>query len=148
MRELIIDRLGWGDDSDFRDAGAVLAAIRAASPTSRDACRSSAGVATVKHVLDDAWTESVSETLRRLYKLTAAEIEIVRAIVGGRIVKQIARDRDRSTETVRTQVRSILSKTGTHSQAELACVALRLMAGEDPMPRRRHRHTAEVRIAL
>jgi DNA-binding NarL/FixJ family response regulator len=148
MRELIIDRLGWAGDSDFRDAGAVLAAIRAASPASRDPRRSSAGAATVRHVLDDAWTESVSETLRRLYKLTTAEIEIVRAIVGGKIVKQIARDRDRSTETVRTQVRSILSKTGTHSQAELACVALRLMAGEDPTPRRRQRPASEVRIGL
>ena len=102
----------------------------------------------MKHVVDDAWTERVSETLRRLYKLTAAEIEIVRSIVGGKIVKQIARDRDRSTETVRTQVRSILSKTGTHSQAELACVALRLMAGEDPTPRRRPRPAAEMRIGL
>jgi DNA-binding NarL/FixJ family response regulator len=145
MRELIIDRLGWGGDSDFRDAGAVLAAIRAASPSPR---RSSAGAPAVKHVLDDAWTERVSETLRRLYKLTAAEIEIVRAIVGGKIVKQIARDRDRSTETVRTQVRSILSKTGTHSQAELACVALRLMAGEDATPRRRPRQTIEIRYGL
>lgn len=145
MRELIIDRLGWGDDSDFRDAGAVLAAIRAASPSAR---RSPAGVSAAKHVLDDAWTERVSETLRRLYKLTGAEIEIVRSIVGGKIVKQIARDRDRSTETVRTQVRSILAKTGTHSQAELACVALRLMAGEDPMPRRRPRPTAEASLAL
>ncbi len=147
MRELIIDRLGGEIDLDFRDAGAVLAAIRAARP-SRDSHRHAAQAPHLAPTLDEAWSDAVSEALRDLYRLTVAEIEIVRAIVGGRIVKQIARDRDRSTETVRTQVRSILSKTGTHSQAELVCVALRLMANEEPFPRRRHREAGEVRIGL
>lgn len=42
-------------------------------------------------------------------------------------MKDIAEARGRSAETVRTQLRSILAKTETHSQSELVRVVLGLM---------------------
>ncbi len=74
-----------------------------------------------------AWPDGLSDTIREAFDLTLAEVEIVRAITEGRPVKEIALDRGRSTETVRTQLRSILAKTETHSQSELIRIILGLM---------------------
>jgi pimeloyl-ACP methyl ester carboxylesterase/DNA-binding CsgD family transcriptional regulator len=61
------------------------------------------------------------------FGLTAAEVEIVRGITMGLPLRDIADGRGRSVDTVRTQVRSILAKTETHSQSELVRVVLGLM---------------------
>lgn len=74
-----------------------------------------------------AWPDGLSDTIREAFDLTMAEIEIVRGITEGRPVKEIALERRRSAETVRTQLRSILSKTETHSQSELIRIILGLM---------------------
>ncbi len=52
---------------------------------------------------------------------------MVRGITLGLPLRDIADARGRSVETVRTQLRSILSKTETHSQSELVRVVLGLM---------------------
>lgn len=88
------------------------------------------------------WPEGFETTVQEAFGLTMAEVEIVRAIALGLPVKDIAEARGRSPETVRTQLRSILSKTETHSQSELVRVVLGLMDvaqvptdGVDEMPR-------------
>lgn len=53
------------------------------------------------------------------YELTDAESEIIDAIADGLTNAQIAERRDRSTETVNTQVKSILSKTGCANRTQL-----------------------------
>lgn len=73
------------------------------------------------------WPEGFEETVQEAFGLTVAEVEIVRGITLGQPVRDIAEARGRSTETVRTQVRSILAKTETHSQSELVRVVLGLM---------------------
>jgi pimeloyl-ACP methyl ester carboxylesterase/DNA-binding CsgD family transcriptional regulator len=65
--------------------------------------------------------------VQEAFALTSAEVEIVRGIALGLPVKEIAEARGRSPETVRTQLRSILAKTETHSQSELVRVVLGLM---------------------
>lgn len=82
------------------------------------------------------WPEGLSQTIRDAFQLTGAEIDVVRALVEGQSVAEIARARDRSVETVRTQVRSILAKTQTKAQSELIRVTLNLMdiVGVDPRP--------------
>lgn len=75
-----------------------------------------------------AWSEGFDATVRDTFGLTAAETEIVRGPAMGWPVRDIALSRERSAETVRTQIRSILSKTGTHSQSELVRVVSGLMA--------------------
>ncbi len=73
------------------------------------------------------WPDDFSHTVQEAFGLTVAEVEIVRGITLGLPLKEIAEQRGRSIETVRTQARSILAKTETHSQSELVRVVLGLM---------------------
>ncbi len=73
------------------------------------------------------WPPGFETTVQEAFGLTPTEVEIVRGITLGLPVKDIAEARGRSAETVRTQVRSILQKTETHSQSELVRVVLGLM---------------------
>ena len=73
------------------------------------------------------WPEGFEGTVQQAFGLTAAEVEIVQGITLGLPIKDIAESRGRSAETVRTQVRSILAKTETHSQSELIRVVMGLM---------------------
>ncbi|MEZ5796272.1 MAG: LuxR C-terminal-related transcriptional regulator [Paracoccaceae bacterium] len=73
------------------------------------------------------WPEGFETTVQEAFGLTPAEVEIVQGITLGLPVRDIAEARGRSAETVRTQVRSILAKTETHSQSELVRVVLGLM---------------------
>lgn len=56
------------------------------------------------------------QTKRRLDELTKTEAEVLRHLMGGLTVRQIALMRHVSEPTVRTQVQAILSKLGVHSQ--------------------------------
>jgi pimeloyl-ACP methyl ester carboxylesterase/DNA-binding CsgD family transcriptional regulator len=73
------------------------------------------------------WPEGFEATVQEAFGLTQAEVEIVRGVAFGLPLRDIAEGRGRSLETVRTQVRSVLAKTETHSQAELVRVVLGLM---------------------
>ncbi|MDQ2064970.1 LuxR C-terminal-related transcriptional regulator [Xinfangfangia sp. CPCC 101601] len=73
------------------------------------------------------WPLGFELIVQEAFGLTPAEVEIVRGITLGLPIKDIAEARGRSAETVRTQVRSILQKTETHSQSELVRVVLGLM---------------------
>lgn len=57
--------------------------------------------------------------LRRLFDLSAAETEVAIALMSGASPEEIAVERGRSIETVRTQCRAILSKTGFSRASEL-----------------------------
>lgn len=73
------------------------------------------------------WPPGFDVTVQEAFSLTQAEVEIVEGITLGLPIKEIADARGRSTETVRTQMRSILAKTETHSQSELVRVVLGLL---------------------
>ncbi len=73
------------------------------------------------------WPDGFEDIVQEAFGLTSAEVEIVRGIALGLPVKDIAESRGRSQETVRTQLRSILAKTETHSQSELVRAVLGLM---------------------
>ncbi len=74
-----------------------------------------------------AWPAGFDQTIRDAFGLTQAEVEVVRGLAEAKTVREIADERDRSLETVRTQIRSILAKTETHSQPELLRITLALM---------------------
>ncbi|MGL5010748.1 MAG: alpha/beta fold hydrolase [Paracoccaceae bacterium] len=85
------------------------------------------------------WPAGFATTVQEAFGLTPAEVGVVQGITLGLPLKSIAEERGRSVETVRTQLRSILSKTETHSQSELVRVVLGLMdvaflPAEDPGP--------------
>jgi DNA-binding CsgD family transcriptional regulator len=64
--------------------------------------------------------------LRELFALTPAEARVTGRLVLGRSVEEIAHESGVTIETVRSQVRSILSKTNTGRQGELISLVLRI----------------------
>ncbi|MFB2553509.1 alpha/beta fold hydrolase [Ensifer soli] len=73
------------------------------------------------------WPQALTGMIRDAFSLTQAEVEVVRGLAEGATLQAIARERRRSVATVRTQLRSILAKTETHTQAELVRITLNLM---------------------
>jgi DNA-binding CsgD family transcriptional regulator len=61
-----------------------------------------------------------SETIAETYGLSKAEMRVVLGLIDGRSVAQIAETAKVSEGTVRQQLKSVYSKTGTHRQVELA----------------------------
>jgi DNA-binding CsgD family transcriptional regulator len=60
--------------------------------------------------------------LQGLFDLTPAEARVARAIVRQKTIKTIAKELGISHETVRTQVKSVLAKTGCARQADLVAM--------------------------
>lgn len=73
------------------------------------------------------WPKGFTKLLRGAFSLTPAEGKVVRSLAEGHSLAQIAEERGRSIETIRAQVKAILSKTGTRSQAELIRLTLSTM---------------------
>ena len=67
-----------------------------------------------------------AELLRTLFGLTPAEAEVARALAGGATKGTVAAQRGSRVSTVRTQVRSVLEKTGATNLRELEGVMSRL----------------------
>ena len=58
-------------------------------------------------------------------RLTPAELRVAPGISRGESLAEIARTHGISVKTVRTQLKAVFAKTGTHRQAELAAMMLR-----------------------
>ena len=87
---------------------------------------STARAAAIVFITDAAHPLSVSDAmLKDLFKLTDAEITLVRALCTGHTLAETARERGLMIETVRTQLKSAFAKTQTHRQADL----IRLLLG-------------------
>ncbi len=71
---------------------------------------------------DIVWPNHLGPILRDLFDLTRAEIEVVRLMVEGARVNDIAERRNTSKTTVRSQLKAIFAKTETATQME--CVRL------------------------
>jgi DNA-binding CsgD family transcriptional regulator/PAS domain-containing protein len=66
----------------------------------------------------------------RLYRLTPAESRVAEMLVEGRSLQEIAAVAGTSLETVRTQLKQVLAKTGTRRQSELVGLLLRGAASD------------------
>jgi two-component system nitrate/nitrite response regulator NarL len=60
-----------------------------------------------------------------LYELTPRESEVLRRIVAGQGTVQMAREMDIATSTLRSYVKILLTKLGTHSRLQAAALASR-----------------------
>ena len=67
------------------------------------------------------------DILRQAFDLTRAEGAILCHLVDCRSIAEIAAERGRAPDTIRTQIKSILAKTETHSQVELVRLALSMI---------------------
>lgn len=63
-----------------------------------------------------------ADVLQGLFDLTPAEARVARTIAEGKTIEAFATAQGLSAETVRTQLKSTLAKTGVHRQAELAAL--------------------------
>ena len=61
-----------------------------------------------------------------LFGLTNAEAQIAVSLANGQSVDQIALERSSGSQTVRSQVKAIMSKLSTHRQSEVASIVNRL----------------------
>jgi DNA-binding CsgD family transcriptional regulator len=68
--------------------------------------------------------------IRALFDLSPGEARVARSITQGRTISQIAAGTGVSRETVRTQVKAVMTKTGTSRQAEMTA----LLAGLRKLP--------------
>jgi DNA-binding CsgD family transcriptional regulator len=57
--------------------------------------------------------------LEGLFDLTPAEARVARGITGCRTVEQLATEFGTSPQTVRSQLKSVMAKTGVNRQVEL-----------------------------
>jgi DNA-binding CsgD family transcriptional regulator len=64
------------------------------------------------------------DVLARIYRLTPSETRMVQALVLYGSAKSIFRNTDLNRNTVRSQLKSVLRKTGTNAQAELMRLVL------------------------
>lgn len=67
----------------------------------------------------------VSRRVRPLYELTPRELEVLRRIVAGQGTGQMADEMSIATSTLRTYVKNLLIKLGTHSRLQAAALASR-----------------------
>jgi len=74
---------------------------------------------------DDA-PQSAAAHLAALYRLTPAERRLVAALIGGLALAGAATLLGLSRDTLKTQLRSVFTKTGTRRQSELLALAARL----------------------
>lgn len=74
----------------------------------------------------EALPEDQNTILRRAYKLSAREAQLVQALASGETLKEFAFRNDVSYQTVRSQLRRIFEKTGVRRQAELVPLVLRM----------------------
>ena len=75
-------------------------------------------------VIDRKWSADIKAFLTTAYGLTAAEGAVLLSFLEGHSQKEIAELRGTSLVTVRTQMQSILGKSGANSQTELLRDAL------------------------
>ncbi|MCC0032118.1 MAG: hypothetical protein H6890_03125 [Brucellaceae bacterium] len=75
--------------------------------------------------VDLAWNENTAQTICDAFQLTPAETDIARTFVLGHSLGELAEEKNRSLQTVRTQAKSLLKKTGMRSQLDI----VRLFAG-------------------
>ncbi|WP_090030795.1 alpha/beta hydrolase [Lutimaribacter saemankumensis] len=82
------------------------------------------------------WSSDVEAVLTSSFKLTTAELRVLKELVGGETVKCISRRYKRSEGTIRNQIKSLLAKTSAGNLANLnrivALIADNIAGGPKP----------------
>lgn len=87
--------------------------------TDNELCKE--GVAIAVFVSDPDRPNTVSDTyMQQAYALTPTECSIMKALLKNKNITDVAELRGTTVETARGQLKIIMQKTGTHSQAELS----------------------------
>ncbi len=83
------------------------------------------------------WQKQVETALQRSFSFTPAELNVLRLVLSGLTVAEIATTLGRLESTIRSQIHGLLSKSGARSQAELISLTLAFQdsTDEDAMAR-------------
>lgn len=86
--------------------------------------------------IDFDWSEAAGDAITEAFGLSNSEQEILKTLVRGQSLTELAEQRQRSIETVRTQAKSLLTKTGVSSQLDLVRLfaAIALFTPEQASP--------------
>ncbi|MFD2856963.1 LuxR C-terminal-related transcriptional regulator [Seohaeicola zhoushanensis] len=76
-------------------------------------------MALVIEAMEYRWTAAAEAMLVASFGLSRAEVDIVRQLLAGRSLRQIAEQSGRSEHTVRNQAKAVLAKTGAPGQVDL-----------------------------
>lgn len=79
-------------------------------------------------LLSVEWTSGLERLLQSSFALTKSELEIVRDLSAGNSLNDIAALRDRSTHTIRAQIKSVFPKMGANSQSDIVRMVSTLAA--------------------
>lgn len=82
--------------------------------------------------LDYRWTSEAEQLLVTSFGLSRAEVDVVRNLMAGRSLRDMAALSGRSEHTVRNQAKSVLAKTGAPGQVDLIRLVAFLVGTEDP----------------
>jgi DNA-binding CsgD family transcriptional regulator len=98
---------------------------------------------------DQRGSSDVTSVLQAAFGLTPTEAAVAFALTQGNSLEEIAEQRQRSTETIRTQVRSSFAKLGVSRQGELVALLSRfrqasLLSRATPPPASRSRRRSSV----
>ncbi len=134
LRQILQDAIGWRE----RGSGSAGAELWVARPSGKRSYlanivpinaaepNSALGddVAVVLLTVPDADQSVAADRIRRLYKLTGAEAELIRLMAEGFTLEEISRERGVTISTTRTHLKHVFSKTGTARQSELVAKVL------------------------
>jgi DNA-binding CsgD family transcriptional regulator len=84
--------------------------------------------AAILFVRDPNESINVTNTAQDMFGLTRSEALLANALINGRTLQQVALAHDVSLNTIRTQLKSVLTKTGTNRQSELVALLLRCIS--------------------
>lgn len=94
-------------------------------------------VGVVVEALEYRWSRAAEAMLVASFGLSRAEVEIVRHLLAGLSLKQIAETTGRSEHTVRNQSKAVLAKTGAPGQVDLIRLVVFLINQESRKAARR-----------
>ena len=97
----------------------------------------------VVEALEYQWSEQAEEMLVTSFGLSRAEVDIVRNLLAGHSLRQIAELSGRSEHTVRNQAKAVLAKSGAPGQVDLIRLVVFLINQNRADP---HRSTAEINL--
>ena len=83
--------------------------------------------------LDVQWSQATARTLATSFRLSHAETQVARGLSRGLSLRDLADETGKSEHTLRNQLKSVLAKTGTGTQADLMRLVA-LLAGTDEAP--------------
>ena len=78
--------------------------------------------------IDAGWTPMLANILRSSFSLSTRELQIAEALAAGQTLAEVSDMTGRQVSTLRTQLKSILRKTATNSQAQLVRLVLSIAA--------------------